>query len=154
MEFVSGNSIDSAATGLLNLLGGIIEALANFFGVTVEFVKDNFWEYIMMFGRYRLGTKIVTCAIAVTIIATILVAIISAIKLAIKHHIAEYDEDYRKSCESVVKTLSSVTKIIIAVFLIVFVCYSGYHIARYAISPELYAIDVTVQYISCTFGAN
>lgn len=154
MEFVSGNSIDSAATGLLNLLGGIIEALANFFGVTVEFVKDNFWEYIMMFGRYRLGTKIVTCAIAVTIIATILVAIISAIKLAIKHHIAEYDEDYRKSCESVVKTLSSVTKIIIAVFLIVFVCYSGYHIVRYAISPELYAIDVTVQYISCTFGGN
>lgn len=154
MEFVSGNSIDSAATGLLNLLGGIIEALANFFDVTVEFVKDNFWEYIMMFGRYRLGTKIVTCAIAVTIIATILVAIISAIKLAIKHHIAEYDEDYRKSCESVVNTLSSVTKIIIAVFLIVFVCYSGYHIIRYAISPELYAIDVTVQYISCTFGGN
>ena len=154
MEFVSGNSIDSAATGLLNLLGGIIEALANFFSVSVEFVKDNFWEYIMMFGRYRLGTKIVTCAIAVTIIATILVAIISAIKLAIKHHIAEYDEDYRKSCESVVKTLSSVTKIIIAVFLIVFVCYSGYHIVRYVISPELYAIDVTVQYISCIFGGN
>lgn len=152
MEFVSGNSIDSAATGLLNLLGGIIEALANFFSVSVEFVKDNFWEYIMMFGRYRLGTKIVTCAIVVIVIATLLIAIISFIKLAVKHHSLEYDEDYRKRCEDVVKALSSVAKIIIVIFLIIFVCYSGYHIVRYAISPELYAIDVTVQYIKFTFG--
>lgn len=154
MEFVSGNSVESAATGLMNLLGGIIEAVANFFGVTVSFVKENFWDYILMFGRYRLGTKIITCAILLGILATIFVAITTFIRFAVKYRLdrGEYVDD--SDGKATLNLLSGFNKIAICVCFIIFVCYTGYQIVRYAISPELYAIDVTIQYINFTFGGS
>lgn len=154
MEFVSGNSVESAATGLMNLLGGIIEAVANFFGVTVSFVKENFWDYILMFGRYRLGTKIITCAIILSVLMTIIIAVISFIRFAVKYRLdrGEYVDD--SDGKATLNLLSGFNKIAICVCLIIFVCYVGYQIVRYAISPELYAIDVTIQYINFTFGGS
>lgn len=154
MEFVSGNSVESATTGLMNLLGGIIEAVANFFGVTVSFVKENFWDYILMFGRYRLGTKIITCAIILSVLMTIIIAVISFIRFAVKYRLdrEEYVDD--SDGKATLNLLSGFNKIAICVCLIIFVCYAGYQIVRYAISPELYAIDVTIQYINFAFGGS
>lgn len=154
MEFVSGNSVESAATGLMNLLGGIIEAVANFFGVTVSFVKENFWDYILMFGRYRLGTKIITCAILLGILATIFVAITTFIKFSVKYQLDRGVFVDDNDGKGIINLLSGFNKIVITVCLIIFVCYAGYQIVRYAISPELYAIDVTIQYINFAFGGS
>ena len=154
MEFVSGNSVETAATGLMNLLGGIIEAVATFFGVTVSFVKENFWDYILMFGRYRLGTKIITCAILLGILATIFVAIVTFIKFVEKYRLDRGELDDDNDGKGIINLLSGFNKIVIAVCLIRFVCYAGYQIVRYAISPELYAIDVTIQYINFAFGGS
>lgn len=61
LDFIDGANMEQVTTSLLNLLGGALEAIANFFGVTVQYTQEHFVEYVIKFGMYRLVLGICTC---------------------------------------------------------------------------------------------
>lgn len=132
MEFINGADVEQAMTGLLNLLGEMMEQLANFFGTSSQHVQEYFMKYLLRFGRYSLFN---TCIDRIAI-----VAILYGIFVAITCLVFTMDLSFN-NFKQLIKSLlaKSLAFIVIAVILIII------EVSKYFIMPELYSIHAVLE---------
>lgn len=141
LEFVNGADVEQATTGLLNLLGEMLEQLANFFGTSVQFVQKHFAEYLLGFGRYHLIDmcigKLIPAA-GIFLLSALVTYCICGISNANPSSLRGDD----------LISLNTLKKFIIAEFIIAIVVVGiliAMEIAKYAVAPEIYSINAILE---------
>lgn len=141
LEFVNGTNVEQATTGLLNLLGGMMEQLANFLGTSVQFVQEHFMEYLLGFGRYHL---INTCI--ERLIAAVGMFLISALVTYGIVCVFNANPSSLRGDDSI--SLNTLKKFLIAEFIIaivVVVILIAMELTKYAVAPEIYSISAVLE---------
>lgn len=147
LDFIDGANMEQVTTSLLNLLGGALEAIANFFGVTVQYTQEHFVEYVIKFGMYRLVLGICTCfAICGALLLLIIVGTCLSASLYCAWVRGEgFGENREKNCVSFCVAVKKATISASALLFIgIFTIYSVYQISLYRASPEIYSIHQVI----------
>lgn len=129
------NELTTTISSLLATLEPALQKLSEMFCVSMDLIKENAMEYIMMYGRYHLslelvdtGWKIIWLLIIIGTLSTIL--------------IFTFATDSYGNMES--DKLNRNKKVIIPIGLLLFIIISIYFIIStclpYWISPEIYSI--------------
>lgn len=135
LEFVNGADVEQATTGLLNLLGGMMEQLANFFGTSVQFVQEHFTEYLLGFGKYLLIETCVKKLIGATAIFLIAALLSYAIVVVANANPSNIRNDETISSGELVKFILGILIIVTIIVTILIVI----EIVKYAVAPEIYS---------------
>lgn len=138
IEFLAGADNQSAVTSLINLFGSIVAAIANSLGVSVQFVKDHFAEYLLKYGLYHAVTVFVVWIAISVIICTL---VICGVHIFVAYNKAEYHLTYMDDIENV---KSIVIKACIALAVVVIIISGICTIGRYAVAPEIYSVNVVI----------
>ena len=110
-------------------LDGLIAQLADMLGATIEMIKDQGMDYVVMYGRYALVQEVFGKLIGGTMIGMVIWAIVSALTTVEATNMEEASKKFKKNFKWGVKY----------VYIFAFVLASK-AIALYFISPEVYSI--------------
>ena len=139
MDFTNISSVDQATASILNVLQGILESIATFFGVSVSFIQEHFHEYLLLYGRYEMATNV----IKFIILGCVFLGCTLILHAILKSVTWTYTEDSVKA-----STIKCITISLTTISLIIMLSGVAYNVVRYAAFPEAYSVNAILDAFS------
>lgn len=132
------NELAVSTSNILNSIEPALAKLSEIFCVSVDYLKENIMEYIMMYGRYELMRGIFNKIIWLSLLSGVIIGFAVLIGYFIHDEYGDYDEPY--NWKRIIK-ISSIIAISFIVIIIIF------QLVVYISSPEIYSIKQVLELI-------
>lgn len=133
------NELAVSTSNILNSIEPALTKLSETFCVSVDYLKENVMQYIMMYGKYELMTGIFNTIIWMSILSGVIIGFAVLIGWFIYEEYSDYNsEPY--NWKKIIK-ISSKIAIFFILMLIVF------QLVIYVSSPEIYSIKQVLELI-------
>lgn len=132
------NELAVSTSNILNSIEPALTKLSETFCVSVDYLKENVIQYILMYGKYELMTGIFNKIIWLSLLSGVIIGFTILIGYFIHDEYCDYDEPY--NWKRIIK-ISSIISISFIVIVIVF------QLVVYVTSPEIYSIKQVLELI-------